>query len=148
MKWTLSLCVLAITCACSKESTSHARDTTSQTPPAQTPAPAAPMIPPTTTTPPVVAEPPPVTPPQPSDELLAGDQDAVDRALVQQVHQVLQADMTLSTEAKTITVKAQGGLVTLDGLVQSEEEKGNVEALVKAIPGVQRVENQLLVKTS
>lgn len=150
MKRTLTSCLLLIACACSKETTSHAKDTTTHTPPAHTtPAPTttAPTVPPPTTTPPVATTPQPVTPPS-SDSPLAGDQEAVDRALVQQVHQVLQADLSLSTEAKTITIKAKDGAVTLDGLVQSEEEKSSVEALIKAIPGVQRVDNQLLVKTS
>jgi osmotically-inducible protein OsmY/sporulation protein YlmC with PRC-barrel domain len=45
-----------------------------------------------------------------------------------------------------IQVSADNGVVTLRGEVSSNEEKQSIESKVMGVPGVQRVDNQLMVK--
>jgi osmotically-inducible protein OsmY len=70
-----------------------------------------------------------------------------DRAITQKVRQALTADTVLSTNAKNIKVITQNGNVTLRGVVETAEEKRNIEATVRAVPGVISCDDQLEVKT-
>jgi len=71
-----------------------------------------------------------------------------DRALTQAVRQSLMDDSSLSTNAKNIKVISRGGKVTLRGVVDSQAEKDDVVARVKALPNVHDCENQLEVKAN
>lgn len=70
-----------------------------------------------------------------------------DRAVTQKVRQALVANSVLSTNAKNIKVVTQNGKVTLRGVVETAEEKQNIEATVRALPGVTSCDDQLEVKT-
>jgi hypothetical protein len=128
--------------------------TTTVPPPAQQPvivqqpAPVAPQQPviiqqpaTTTTAPqPIVVTPPPTTTtaPAPSgtDDLTV--QSSVDKKLTD--------DTTLGSLGIIATVVE--GKVTLTGTVNSEDLKSRAERLVKAVKGVKRVDNQIIVSTT
>jgi hypothetical protein len=96
----------------------------------------------TTTAPqPIVVTPPPTTTttaPAPSgtDDLTV--QSSVDKKLAD--------DTTLGTLGIIATVVE--GKVTLTGTVNSEDLKSRAERLVKAVKGVKRVDNQIIVSTT
>lgn len=66
-----------------------------------------------------------------------------DRQLTEQVRTAMTGDSTLSAEARSITVTAENGVVTLRGTVTSNAEADRVEALAKGVTGVTRVDDQL-----
>ena len=74
-----------------------------------------------------------------------GDQseNEADRAITQNIRQVITADDSLSTNAKNVKIITNDGTVTLRGPVKSEKEKAEIEAKAKQVAGVKRVDNQL-----
>ena len=82
------------------------------------------------------------------DTLTPTDQSETeaDRDLTQRVRQAIVADETLSIDAKNIKIISQSGTVTLRGPVADLAEKTNIESKVKALTGVQRVDDQLDIK--
>jgi len=72
---------------------------------------------------------------------------ADDRKLVAEVRRAVVHDKSLSTSAHNVKIVANGGVVTLRGPVESEEEKIKVEKLAQQVAGVSSVENQLDIKT-
>jgi hyperosmotically inducible protein len=73
--------------------------------------------------------------------------NAVDRNLATKVHQAILADKSLSTEAHTLKVISQNGVVTLKGPVHSEDEKKAVMSKAIEVVGTRtRVSNQMSVR--
>jgi hyperosmotically inducible protein len=72
---------------------------------------------------------------------------APDRKLLAAVRSAVVGDKSLSTKAHNIKIMVQGGGVTLRGPVNSAEEKAKIEAQVKGVHGVTKVDNQLDIKT-
>lgn len=70
-----------------------------------------------------------------------------DQTLSTQLQQSLSKDPTLAAIAPQIQVTVQGGAVTLNGTVPSEQEKQAIEATAKSTTGVVNVNNQLQVAT-
>ena len=81
--------------------------------------------------------------------LTPGDQSEseADRTLTQQVRKAVVADDSLSTMAKNIKIITIDGVVTLRGPVQNPREKEMIEAKAQQIPGINKIDNQLEVKT-
>ena len=73
--------------------------------------------------------------------------DEADIKLVAAVRRAVVNDKTLSMAAHNIKLNAANGIVTLRGPVASADEKAKLEADVRGVPGVSRVDNQLDVKT-
>jgi osmotically-inducible protein OsmY len=73
--------------------------------------------------------------------------DEADIKLVAAVRRAVVNDKTLSMAAHNIKLNAANGIVTLRGPVASADEKARLEADVRGVPGVSRVDNQLDVKT-
>lgn len=71
-----------------------------------------------------------------------------DRALTQKIRKAIHHDKSLSTFGRNIKIFTQHGKVTLRGPVQSEEEKGNLEAKAVSVAGQENVSNQLKVAPS
>jgi hyperosmotically inducible protein len=71
-----------------------------------------------------------------------------DRALTQKIRKAIHHDKSLSTYGRNIKIFTQDGKVTLRGPVQSEEEKGNLEAKAVSAAGQENVSNQLKVAPS
>jgi hyperosmotically inducible periplasmic protein len=71
-----------------------------------------------------------------------------DRALTQKIRKAIHHDKSLSTYGRNIKIFTQHGKVTLRGPVQSEEEKGNLEAKAVSAAGQENVSNQLKVAPS
>ena len=69
-----------------------------------------------------------------------------DRELLAAVRRAVVRDKTLSTSAHNVKIVATGGVVTLRGPVNNQEEKGKIEKLALQVAGVASVENQLDVK--
>jgi hyperosmotically inducible periplasmic protein len=69
-----------------------------------------------------------------------------DRAITQAVRKALMDDAALSTNAKNVKVVTQNGKVTLRGVVETAEEKKNIAAKVRTLPGVVSCDDQLEVK--
>ncbi len=84
-------------------------------------------------------KPPATTPAEPGN-------GSSDIALADKVRSALQADATLPASAKTITVTAKGGVVTLSGTVKDEAEKNAIAAKATAIAGATNVVNQLTIQ--
>ena len=88
------------------------------------------------------------TAPHDSKPVVATDQpeNEADRKLTQRVRQAIMDDSALSFLAKNITVVSHGGTVYLRGETPSDEQKRSLEATVKAVEGVQRVDSQITVE--
>ncbi len=57
-------------------------------------------------------------------------------------------DNSLSSSARMISVTTNKGVVTLTGTVASNEESHKIVKMVKSVPGVKSVDNQLTVSNS
>jgi len=66
-----------------------------------------------------------------------------DRDLAKQIRQSFVHDKSLSTYAHNVKVIAEGGKVTLQGPVHSEEEKNALGAKAAEIAGASNVDNRL-----
>ena len=71
-----------------------------------------------------------------------------DRAITQKIRKAIHRDRSLSSYGRNIKIFIQDGKVTLRGPVQSEEEKGNLEAKAASVAGQENVTNQLQVAPS
>ncbi|MES2206907.1 MAG: BON domain-containing protein [Pseudomonadota bacterium] len=71
-----------------------------------------------------------------------------DRKLLASVRSAVVDDKKLSVAAHNVKILAAQGVITLRGPVKSTKEKAKVEAIVKKVPGVTSVNNQLDVKTN
>ena len=71
-----------------------------------------------------------------------------DRAITQKIRKAIHHDKSLSAYGRNIRIFIQNGKVTLRGPVQSEEEKGNLEAKAVSVAGQEKVTNQLEVAPS
>ncbi|HHY86860.1 MAG TPA: BON domain-containing protein [Verrucomicrobia bacterium] len=65
--------------------------------------------------------------------------------LVTEVRQALIRDADLAPVAPNLQISSEGGSVTLQGSVESEEQKEQIENVVMQTPGVTRVDNQLRI---
>jgi osmotically-inducible protein OsmY len=70
---------------------------------------------------------------------------ADDKELARKVRQAIADDHMLSPQAKTITVHAKGGKVTLSGFVADNAEKEKVESKAESIAGAGNVTSKLEV---
>ena len=73
--------------------------------------------------------------------------DKADIKLAAAVRHAIVKDKALSISAHNVKLLAAGGVVTLRGPVDSDDEKARVESVVQGVSGVSRVDNQLDVKT-
>jgi hyperosmotically inducible protein len=69
-----------------------------------------------------------------------------DRDVTRDIRRSIVQDKSLSTYAHNIKIIAQNGMVTLKGLVRSEEEKSAIEAKAAEIVGKDKIMSQLEVK--
>ncbi len=69
-----------------------------------------------------------------------------DREITQQIRKAIVSDKSLSTYAHNIKIVTKGGMVTLKGPVQSEEEKKAIEAKAAEV-AEGKVTSQLEVKS-
>lgn len=67
-------------------------------------------------------------------------------AITAAIRRAIMDDKTMSMDAQNCKIITDAaGVVTLRGKVQSQAEKDLIEAKVKAVPGVTRIDNQLEV---
>jgi len=69
-----------------------------------------------------------------------------DLKITQQIRQAVMADSSLSFTAKNVKIITQSGRVTLRGPVNSEKERGAIEAAARRVAGAVEVDNQIEVK--
>ena len=69
-----------------------------------------------------------------------------DRNITQQIRQSLMKDKSLSTYAHNVKIISQNGVVTLKGVVRSDEEKQTVEAKAAEIVGKEKLTSELAVQ--
>lgn len=69
-----------------------------------------------------------------------------DREILAAVRRTIVKEKSLSVTAHNIKILAEGGVVTLRGPVQSDDEKRKVEALAKSVAGVVSVDNKVDIK--
>jgi osmotically-inducible protein OsmY len=69
-----------------------------------------------------------------------------DRELMRQIRRDVVADKSLSTYAHNVKIIAQGGKVTLKGVVHTEEEKKTIEDFARKRAGDGNVTNEISVK--
>jgi hyperosmotically inducible protein len=69
-----------------------------------------------------------------------------DLDITKQIRQSIIAEKSLSTYAHNVKVISQNGMVTLKGVVRSDEEKQTVEAKAAEVAGKDKVTSQLEVK--
>jgi len=101
----------------------------------------------------VSPSPPPSTPPvatSPSGVPSSGgiQTSATDEALEQRVTSSLREDTSLAAVVPNITVDANNGTVTLQGSVNSEQQRTDIESKVRSIAGVTQVTNNLKVSSA
>lgn len=70
-----------------------------------------------------------------------------DRELAQKIRKSIMSDKSLSTYAHNVKVIVRDGMVTLKGPVQSEDEKKNIGSKAADAAGVDKVQNELTVKS-
>jgi hyperosmotically inducible protein len=68
-----------------------------------------------------------------------------DLKITQEIRQALMKG-EFSMDAKNIKVVTRNGMVTLRGPVETAAEREEISALVKAMPGIKSIDNQLEVK--
>jgi BON domain len=126
--------------------------TTSAPPPAQQPvivqqptqpAPVIVQQPATTTTQPIVVAPPTATAPSTTTTETAAPSGTDDLTIQSSIDRKLSDDQTLGSLGLIATVVE--GKVTLTGTVNSDDLKSRAERVVRAIKGVKRVDNQIIV---
>jgi osmotically-inducible protein OsmY len=71
-----------------------------------------------------------------------------DRAITQRIRKAIHHDRSLSIHGRNIKIYIQDGKVILRGPVQSQEEKGNLEAKAISVAGQENVSNQLEIAPS
>jgi hyperosmotically inducible protein len=70
-----------------------------------------------------------------------------DRQMTAQIRKALMQDSALSTNAHNVKIITQGGMVTLKGIVNSDNEKKVVESKAADVAGgVAKVDDELTVK--
>jgi osmotically-inducible protein OsmY len=74
--------------------------------------------------------------------------DSADIKVAAAVRRAIMRDKSLSTKAHNVKLVASTGVVTLRGPVASSDEKAKVEEIAAKVAGVDRVDNQLDVKTN
>jgi hypothetical protein len=75
------------------------------------------------------------------------DRATVDRQVTQRIRRALVSDDTLSIAARNIFVSTTEGVVTLRGVVRSEQERQTILEAVRAVPEVRRIEEELEVRS-
>jgi osmotically-inducible protein OsmY len=71
-----------------------------------------------------------------------------DDSIAQKIRLTIRNDSKLSSNAKKAEVTVSKGNVTLKGFVANEEEKIKISALVRHVPGVKSISNNLSVSHS
>ncbi|RAO76300.1 BON domain-containing protein [Dyella jiangningensis] len=71
---------------------------------------------------------------------------AGDQQLAANVQQTLQRDNSLSPAGRQVKVIASDGAVVLRGPVANDAEKAKIDSVVRGLPGVKEVTNELDVK--
>jgi hypothetical protein len=102
--------------------------------------PVSPSLPPST--------PPPATSPSGVPPSGSGQTSVTDEALEQRVASSLREDAALAALAPNITVDAKNGTVTLQGSVNSSQQRTAIESKVRSIPGVTQVTNNLEISSA
>jgi osmotically-inducible protein OsmY len=72
---------------------------------------------------------------------------AKDIELTRLIRQEIVSDKSLSRSARNIKIITLSGIVTLRGPVDSQQEKQRIDVMVQKMAGVQKVDNQLEIKT-
>lgn len=85
----------------------------------------------------------------PSGMMVSVTQDKFksDEEITTAIKNAIAADKDLSKFASDITVKTDKGVVTLSGKVDSEKVKNDLELKAKDIAGMDKVKNEIEVKT-
>jgi osmotically-inducible protein OsmY len=81
---------------------------------------------------------------EPAEGDLSPATDTSDEALQQRISDNLRQSYT-SSASQPVRITVQNGVVTLNGAVGNDIEKRNIEAKIKQMSGVRRVNNQLTV---
>lgn len=85
-----------------------------------------------------------------SKPVTATDQsnDPADIEITTRIRQSLVDANDLSMAAENVTVVSQKGIVTLRGTVATADEMRRIESIAQGVSGVQRVDNQIVVKSN
>lgn len=70
-----------------------------------------------------------------------------DWELTAQVKTAIITDDTISATARLVSVNSRDGVVTLSGKVPTKEDKDKIGEIVKAVPGVKKVDDQITVSS-
>ena len=68
-----------------------------------------------------------------------------DWQVTMRVKKAIMGDNTLSAKSRMVSVSTNNGVVTLTGNVMSYDESNRIEQIVRNIPGVMDVDNQITV---
>ncbi len=69
----------------------------------------------------------------------------LDKNVVKAIHDTLANDPALAVSSQNVSVKVRKGVVTLRGTVPTEEARNRVVARVSAVPGVDKLRDELKV---
>ena len=75
----------------------------------------------------------------------AQSNDPTDLRVTQEIRRAVTRDDSLSTNARNVKIVTVGGVVTLRGPVDSDQERARIQAAAEGVAGVTRVENRLEV---
>ncbi len=78
----------------------------------------------------------------------AAQMNATEQALAQRVTSSLQADASLASVVPNMSVRANGGTVSLQGSVNSQQQRTDIESKARAVTGVTQVINNLEVAST
>ncbi len=77
-----------------------------------------------------------------------GDQpeNEKDRMIIKEIRQRIVADDSMSFNGKNVKIVSKNGNVILRGVVENNQEKGNIEKIASSVAGVGGVKNELEIK--
>ena len=71
-----------------------------------------------------------------------------DRLLAEKVRDSFRQDTTMASAAQNVEVHAKNGEITLQGSVNTQQDKASLEGKAQQVAGVTRVNNQLTVSSA
>ncbi len=87
------------------------------------------------------------TPPSEPEQQNKSEESLEDWELTANVKTAIITDKSLSASARLVSVNSNKGIVTISGTVPTKEDMDRISMIVKKIPGVKKVINQITVSS-
>ena len=81
-----------------------------------------------------------------ADVSSAALQSTDDIKLAAEIRTALRNDARVAAVSDRVTIVVRGGIVTLQGKVETQDERRVIEADTRAVPGVERIDNLIVTR--